>query len=152
MLRNPDLWTGLVLAVIGAGFLTASFDIRITEAGLIGPRFVPQVVCGLVVASGLILALGRRTAGGESGPALPLRAALLIAIGLVNVWLVPRVGYAAATMLVAGSVFALFGQRDWRVIAGGAVVSGVAFHLLFIELMGVFMPAGRWFDLARMIG
>ena len=152
MPRNPDLWTGLILAIVGSGFLAASFDIRITEDGLIGPRFVPQVVCGLVVASGLILALGGGTVRGQRGPVVPWRAALLIGIGLANVWLIPRVGYAAATMLVSAATLTLFSRRDWRVVTGGAVMSGVAFHVLFIELMGVFMPHGRWFDLARMIG
>ena len=152
MLRNPDLWTGLIIAMVGAGLLAASFDIRITEVGLIGPRFVPQVVCVLIVAGGLILALRPSADGGDGGPAVPWRAALLIGIGLAHVWLVPRVGYATATVVVAGATFMLFGQRDWRVVSGGAVIAGFAFHFLFIELMGVFMPAGRWFDLARMIG
>ena len=63
MRRDGDLWAGLAVAFLGAALLALTFRIRLTEAGLVGPRFVPQVVAGLLVAGGLALALRPRSGG-----------------------------------------------------------------------------------------
>ncbi|QPH54623.1 tripartite tricarboxylate transporter TctB family protein [Pontivivens ytuae] len=151
MIRSADFWTGLCLAVVGAALLLLTYDIRLTEAGLIGPRFVPQAVCVLLIAGGLALAFGPTSPGGEAGPALPWRAAALVAVGIGHVVLTPLIGYLATSAAVAGAAVVLFGARDWRVILATMLALPLALHLIFIELMGVFMPRGRWFDLLALL-
>lgn len=151
-LRKADVLTGLAIALAGAGLLAATGQIRITEAGLIGPRFVPQIVCVLLILGGLWLALRPNGVAGESGSARPWRALILLAIGFAYAALVPLIGYLLATALAAGAGFALFGQRGWRQILIASVAAAAVFHIVFIEVLGLFMPRGRWLDLLNALG
>lgn len=155
MLARADVWSGFALALLGLGLFWLSQDIRVTEVGLIGPRFVPQVVSVLMVLGGLTLALSRgQGPSNEASPTsnpVPWRAACLIVIGLMHVFLTPLIGYLATSALVAATGLALFGVRDWRVLLAGTLALPLIVHMVFIELMGVFMPQGRWFDLLALL-
>lgn len=151
MVSRADTWAGLFLAILGTGLFWLTQDVRVTEAGLIGPRFVPQVVSVLLIAGGLALVFGKTESSASSvGPA-PLRAVGLILIGLAHVYLAPRIGYLATSALVAAATLALFGVRDWRVLLAATLALPLIMHVAFIELMGVFMPRGRWFDVLSLI-
>lgn len=152
MMTRRDTWTGLCIALLGLGLFWLSLDIRITEVGLIGPRFVPQVVSALLVLGGAALMFSGRTDEDQTDEQRPVLALGLIGIGLLHVFLTPRVGYLATSALVAGFTLALFGVRDWRVLGAGMLALPVVLHLVFLELMNVFMPRGRWFDLLNLLG
>jgi len=151
MVSRAETWAGLFLAILGTGLFWLTQDVRITEAGLIGPRFVPQVVSVLLVAGGLALVCGKTESSDSGvGPA-PLRAVSLILIGVAHVYLTPRIGYLATSALIAAATLTLFGVRDWRILLAGTLALPLIMHLAFIELMGVFMPRGRWFDVLSLI-
>lgn len=152
MMTRRDTWTGLCIALLGLGLFWLSLDIRITELGLIGPRFVPQAVSALLVLGGAALVFSGRTDEDQTDEQRPVLALGLIGIGLLHVFLTPRVGYLATSVLVAGFTLALFGVRDWRVLGAGMLALPVVLHLVFLELMNVFMPRGRWFDLLNLLG
>lgn len=151
MVSRADTWAGFFLAILGTGLFWLTQDVRITEAGLIGPRFVPQVVSALLVAGGLALVFGKTESRDSGVSPAPLRAVGLILIGLAHVYLTPRVGYLATSTLVAAATLTLFGVRDWRVLFAATLALPLVMHLAFIELMGVFMPRGRWFDVLSLI-
>ncbi|MBO6673728.1 MAG: tripartite tricarboxylate transporter TctB family protein [Rhizobiales bacterium] len=152
MMTRRDTWTGLCIALLGFGLFWLSLDIRITEIGLIGPRFVPQVVSVLLVLGGAALVFSGGSEEGEGDAQRPVLALGLIGIGLLHVVLTPRIGYLATSAFVAGFTLALFGVRDWRVLGAGMLALPVLLHLVFLELMNVFMPRGRWFDLLSLFG
>jgi hypothetical protein len=151
MVSRADTLAGLFLAILGTGLFWLTQDVRITEAGLIGPRFVPQVVSVLLFAGGLALVFGKAQSNDRSVGPTPLRAVGLILIGATHVYLTPRIGYLATSALIAASTLALFGVRDWRILLAGTLALPLIMHLAFIELMGVFMPRGRWFDVLSLI-
>ena len=152
MLYRADTWFGLALAAVGVGLFWLTQDIRITEVGLVGPRFVPQVVSVLLTVGGLALMISANGQSGDMKRNAPWRAAGLVVIGLAHVYLTPLIGYLATSALVAAATLALFGIRDWRVLAAGTLALPLIMHLTFIELMGVFMPRGRWFDVLALFG
>ncbi|WP_375573971.1 tripartite tricarboxylate transporter TctB family protein [Ahrensia marina] len=151
MVSRADTWAGLFLAILGIGLFWLTRDVRITEAGLIGPRFVPQVVSVLLAVGGLTLVFGNTESNDSGVSPAPLRAVSLILIGVAHVYLTPRIGYLATSALIAASTLALFGVRDWRILLAGTLALPLIMHLAFIELMGVFMPRGRWFDVLSLI-
>ncbi len=159
-LAMPDLWTGLVLIAVALALLIASFDIRVDEAGLVGPRAVPQAVCVLLLIAGAALSIASARRAGQvrapepsarAEPSIPWRALLLAALGLAFVPLFGAFGYLGATGLVTAATLALFGVRRSVVLVCTAAVAAVVWHLAFVELMDVFAPAGRVFDAARLL-
>ncbi|MEQ8658275.1 MAG: tripartite tricarboxylate transporter TctB family protein [Hyphomicrobiales bacterium] len=151
MISRADTWTGLFLAVLGFGLFWLTQGVRITEAGLIGPRFVPQVVSVLLVAGGLALIFSKAKNSDSNIGAASLRAVGLILIGIAHVYLTPRFGYLATSALVAAATLTLFGVRNWRVLLAATLALPLIMHVAFIESMGVFMPRGRWFDVLSLI-
>ncbi|MGP1396665.1 MAG: tripartite tricarboxylate transporter TctB family protein [Inquilinaceae bacterium] len=152
VLRSPDLWVGLTVAATGLFLLTATADIRVDEAGLVGPRLVPRIVCGAAIGLGLMLAVaamvgaGKRAArGGDT--ALPLRAAAVVGLGLLYVPLLGAFGYFIATVIAAAAIFRLFGTRRLVPLCLGALATAALWYLVFIRVMGVFDPPGWIFSI-----
>lgn len=146
-LRSPDLWTGIVLMLVGFLFLAGTAEIVLSEEGLIGPRFVPQIVSSLLVALGGALAWsGARSAVpvlGEAGPALPWRAAVVVLIGIFYVQAFMAVGYFLSTIFATAAALLLFGVRRPLSLMLGSILVAIVWYITFVRLMGVFDPPGR---------
>ena len=168
--RRADLWTGLAIAAAGATLFWLTLGIRETEEGIVGPRFVPQVVTALMALGGLALAAASRRGAAvpsvpkapdprpnaapdpsEAPPSAPLRAMVVPVLGLGYVALLPLVGYLAATFAAAWAALVLFGGRPRRTapIAAGLAL---ALHAAFALGMGLHLPRGRLLDLAALWG
>lgn len=65
---------------------------------------------------------------------------------LAYVWLVPRIGYLAATCLFASALAWRVGYRGWRALIGAAIF-GLAVVVAFKSVLGVNIPAGAVYDL-----
>ena len=150
---------GLAVAALGAAFAAAALFIGGAD-GAAGPRAVPLLAAATLVAAGAALAFGR------SGTASSIvsteeagvvdggdgrRAAMLLALAVLYVLAIERVGYLAATALAAPAAFALFGVRRPATLLAVAVVVPLALHALFFRLLGVFPPLGAWFDVLDVV-
>jgi putative tricarboxylic transport membrane protein len=155
----------LVLVGLGGYLLAATPDIRAAPGeGLLGPRFFPYLVGGLLLAVGAVLfgqvvvsgvRQGGRAAadsangsdeGGEdvdTSRGLDLRTvALLVAVLLAHVGLVERAGWPiAAGVLFGGSALVLGARRPLPLLACSVAVPAVA-YLVFTRGLGVALPAG----------
>ena len=160
MWRSADVWSGAALACLGAALFAATAWIDFDQSGLVGPRAVPRMVCGAMIALGLVLALGpvlragrpvavdaaMEESGDEGGHVW--RAAAVIALGLLYVPLLGAFGYLVSTALEAAAVLLLFGLRSPVRVVGGAVLVACLWYVAFVKLMGVFDPPGSVFSLS----
>lgn len=161
---RADLWAGLLIAVAGAILFAMTFNFAVTEEGLVGPRFAPRVIAALLVMGGLGLAVaaqpGRhrhadssapRASAEEEGSAAVLPTVLaLVVIGFAYAFAIRRVGYDISTFAAAAAVLTVFGVRDVLRVTAIAAGLTLTMHVLFLEVMGIFMPNGSWVDLSRL--
>ena len=121
------------------------------SANVVGPRAFPYAVGVLLVGAAVALAVS--LARGEHGHAEEgedvdaeartdwVTVAKLVASFAALVVLIEPLGWPiAATLLFAGTAWAL-GARVWRAVVVGAVLN-VLVHMLFVEVLGLFLPAG----------
>lgn len=155
MRSRPPAELGFPVALAGLGLFVLVDARRIVDpasSNTVGPRAFPYAVGALLlVAAGalaLSLARGERgTAdGGEDVDTAAgtdwLTVGKLSAAFLALVLLVEPLGWPiAATVLFAGTAWALGARPVWRPVLVGAVL-GLLTFLLFVRLLGLFMPAG----------
>ena len=116
----------------------------VTDAA--GPRALPLLAVGLLLAGALALALrpARTTGGGTSqagGILRPLGAALLLgAVPVLISWLGFMITAAGA---MAGLAMILGAPRSGAIVAGS--VTAVGLYLLFVYGLGVPLPVGSLF-------
>lgn len=121
------------------------------SANVLGPRAFPYAVGVLLIGASLALAVSLargRHGSAEEGEDVDARAPTdwvtvgkLVASFAALVLLVEPLGWPiAATLLFAGTAWAL-GARIWRAAVVGAVLN-VAVHVLFVQVLGLFLPAG----------
>lgn len=155
MRRLPPAELGFPVALTGLGVFVLVDARRIVDpasSNTVGPRAFPYAVgvLLLVAAAALVVSLarGRRGAaeGGEdvdTGAGTDwLTVGKLAAAFVALVLLVEPLGWpVAATVLFGGTAWALGARPVWRPLLVGAVL-GVLTYLLFVRLLGLFMPAG----------
>lgn len=141
-------FTGALL-LAGGGFVAAALLTPVDESAAFNSRALPLAVAfGIIACSAVRLALlsrslrGHRVHGVGGGGistrvVVPLSAAMVAYVALVQL-----LGYLAGTALVLIAVQWIFGTRDLRPILAVAVVVAVVADILFIGLLGVFMPDG----------
>lgn len=140
------------LLALGVFTLVETTSINVPgSANVVGPRAFPYAVGVLLI--GASVALGISLLRGQHGPAEEgedvdigaptdwVTVAKLVASFAALVLLVEPLGWPiAATLLFAGTAWAL-GARVLRAAAIGAVLN-VAIHVLFVQVLGLFLPAG----------
>ena len=152
---------GLALAALGIGGGVAALSIGGWGGGAWGARTVPLLASFTLVAGGAAIAFtpspspsaAAPPSAGEGEPVpgardgAELRVAWLLALAVMYVLAIERLGYLLATTLASPAAFALFGARRPGPLALAAVLVPLALHLVFFRVLGVFPPLGRWFDL-----
>ena len=148
-----DHLLGLLLVLIGlAGLvMTAQIPVR-TFTDDPGPRLFPYVGCGVLILSGLGIALagGRGTeGGGEGGPPLDaeawrrLGAMALALIGYaLALWVL---GFYPATLAMTVVFYAMIAGPERRSLIRGAVFSLIltaAVWAVFGKALNAFLPQG----------
>ena len=169
-----DLVAGAAAIVIGGGYLLMAVQIRASAlADSVGPGGFPKVLAVFMIGLGLVLCVqallaGRRDrANAPAATAFPptaadpdpepeserggidglLRAAGMLAIGIVYLLIVRTVGYvpAIAALIVAATLYG--GARlSWRVFAIG-VAGALLYWLVFVWLLGIPLPGGVLADI-----
>ena len=137
---------GIVGFVAGAGIETPD------SASDIGPRALPYIVSGLLVAvgAGLIVQLLRGVTGeAEEGEDIDpdvktdwLTVAKMAGAVVVHIFLIVPLGWpVAAAVLFVGAAWALGAKPLWRAAVVG-VVMALLLQFAFAGLLGVSLPAG----------
>ena len=146
---------GLGLAAVGAAAAAASLGIGSgSGAGSWGPRAVPLLAAGALVLAGLAESRTARpapAAGPAQGAGDERPAWALLAVAVLHVLLLGRVGFLLSTALTAPAVFWLFGVRGFVRLLVAAILLPLALHAVFFRFLGVFPPRGSWFDLLDLL-
>lgn len=138
---------GLIAAYFG-------FQIPAEADGDTGARIFPLIGSfSLILMGALELRKGLSEVDVAAvSPASNLAPVLgLLALSVAYLWLITYFGYLIGTAAAAALAMRLFGMRNplWLLVA--AVLCPAIYHLIFFELLGVFPPLGKWFDLLDVI-
>lgn len=137
-----------VLVIVDAATMATDF----TQRGPVGPQTVPFLVGGLLLVTAAALAVDVLRGGqgeAEGGEDIDLstppewRTVLLLAAAFIaNIALIDYVGFPiSGAVLFWGSAYAL-GSRYWVRDPLIAVALSVLTYLLFVQALGVSLPAG----------
>ncbi len=114
---NKDVLCGSLFIIVGAAGLYLGADYAIGTAFRMGPGYFPRVLCGLLVAIGLIIAIKGLVIGGEKPDGLHARPLILVTVAviafaaaIVNFGLLP----AALAVVFIGAV----GGPEFRIVEG----------------------------------
>lgn len=148
--------TGPAIAMLAMGVVAvaASFWIPLDYDGSMGARIFPLMSAGvLILLGGLLLWPVKADERAEVSPAgIPVGPLMLLALIVLYLWLIGKLGYLISTGFVTPVALWLFGIRRPAGLLFAAVAAPLTFHLIFFEALGVFPPYGAWFDLLDLIG
>lgn len=141
---------GVALILIGIGAAITALGISLDQYGRWGARYFP--LAGAVA----LIALGAAELRAASGPQLDRRhwpaIAGLLGLSVVYVWSISAFGYLLSTAIAAPLALWIFGVRSVMGLTAAAVLCPALYHLVFFEMLGVFPPLGRWFDVLDLMG
>jgi hypothetical protein len=120
----------------------------------IGPTFYPKILLGVTAFLGLALLVadltsGRRpdVAGRRRGWTAYRPAVVAFGVSILYAWLLPGIGYLAATsVFVAGLAWGL-GSPTLRRVPGNlllGLLTAAGTYLLFERYLQVFLPTAGW--------
>lgn len=157
-LLNRDVWIGIVMLLVAVVYWLEADKIRISPLdGPIGASGLPKSLAYALGALAIILIIrsvagalaARKAAPSDDVKEQPLdvqphlRALGLLVIGVGYLLLISWLGYiiTVAALLLAVSLYigAAFNLRTILI----AVIGGVFYHLLFVEFLGIPLPAGQ---------
>jgi len=157
-LINRDIWIGIVMLLVAVVYWLEADKIRISPLdGPIGASGLPKSLAYALGALAIILIIrsvvgalaARKAAPSDNVEEKPLdmqphlRALGILVIGVGYLLLVSWLGYiiTVAALLLAVSLYigAAFNLRTILI----AVIGGVFYHLLFVEFLGIPLPAGQ---------
>jgi hypothetical protein len=156
---NKDLLSGMVLVAVAGTYYAWSTQIAdSTLSDEIGAGGLPKVLAAILVILGLsliartLLSMRLRPAPAaenadeekDENAALP-RAIGFILFGAGYVFLLPFVGYIAATALLIGAIAIYEGAPRTWVVPTAAVGGGLLYWAIFVKLLGVNQPMGSLF-------
>lgn len=153
-MRLPDIWTGLVIAVLG-GFVAAHAQTFPVPAGAASPRLFPEILGGALLLGGLLVAGRALAAGRGAGWAAMLprvenwmrdprrvTAILFIPVAIVAYSLVaPAIGSLPVAVAIM-AIFALLSGGRPLASALIALIVSAAVIAFFVQIMGVPLPLG----------
>lgn len=150
-----ELLFALAVLVLGAIFFWQSMLITVEQGG-VNARTLPAIMSGAILLYGIarVIQLARRRPETreprrEEGRStilsvvLPLTAEMVIYVQLIHL-----VGYLLATFLIMLAVFWTFGLRKPLQMIILSAAAAVVLQMIFVKLLGLYMPAGRLVDLA----
>jgi putative tricarboxylic transport membrane protein len=151
---RAELGVALLLGVIGAVVLldAARLDVPYSQSDPVGPRTVPFIVAGLLVACAVGLAVNVMRGGhgeAEEGEDIDLTAPTewrvvlpLVAAFAANMLLIDVLGWViSGALLFFGSAWALGSRHPVRDLAISVALSLATFYGFYSGL-GILLPAG----------
>ncbi|MEM9440563.1 MAG: tripartite tricarboxylate transporter TctB family protein [Pseudomonadota bacterium] len=160
---NRDIWIGLVMFLVAVVYWFEADKIKISPLdGPIGASGLPKSLAYALGALAIILIvrsvigtlMAPKTASQEPASVTSmgdlirphLRAIGMLGIGVGYLLLVPWLGYTitiAALLLVVSLYIGADLTRRTLLIAA---IGGVAYYLLFVQFLGIPLPAGKVFQ------
>src|SRR4026209_934520 len=137
--NNKDIWSGLMLIVIGAAAILVARNYPFGTALRMGPGFFPVVLGGLLIVFGLaILAIGVRQGESMAG-SWSLRALIILPLSLVLFGLLMEyAGFVPAMMvLIVGSAAA---GREFKLLEALALAAGLTAFAVGLFIYGLGLP------------
>lgn len=135
---HPDLLTAALFVGLGALGLWSTSDLRAGTAAQMGSAYLPRVVCGLLIAIGLVVGLmGLRRPAQRLEPAQLRPLAVIVLSIVVFAFAATHLGFVVASLLlIGGSALAERGglRRETLWLALGLTAFGA---LVFIYGLGV---------------
>ncbi|WJH38685.1 tripartite tricarboxylate transporter TctB family protein (plasmid) [Aliirhizobium terrae] len=137
----PDILAGAVMIGLGALGLWAGRDLRFGSAAMMGAGFLPDVICGMLIAIGgyvLIKAFAKAYEPIGDSNIKPLL--ILVAAIAGFAFMSETLGFVVSTiwLLVIGSLADQ--ESRWREIAISTLLLTIFGALVFIYGLGVQMP------------
>jgi hypothetical protein len=169
-----DLGVAAVTIAVG-GFFT--YQVSLIESlaeDAIGPRMIPYFLSIAIVVLGVLIgasalyfnaseADGSRDlsveelAAREAGESFGFRnsdlakISAVVVMGFIYIGLFWALGYFISTLLSLALMLLVFGNRAPRTVLILAIAGALAYDYLFMGLMGLYDPAGEYFDLSRFL-
>ncbi|HSM03800.1 MAG TPA: tripartite tricarboxylate transporter TctB family protein [Longimicrobiales bacterium] len=137
-----DRWAGGALALLGlaVGLEASTFEVAfLTDP--VGPKALPYLAAGLLVATGAWLALrpGSDPDWPPRRPALRMAGAVAALLGYAA--LLAPMGFVTATSAAVAALSVLFGAPVRKAVAAAVVVSLVLW-VGFVQVLGLPLPLG----------
>ena len=142
---------GVALVLVGASAMLTSMGIALDQYGRWGARLFPLAGSLALILLGVAELRNAPGAGVVERRHVPAIAALVV-LSVGYVWAISAVGYLIATAVAAPMALVIFGVRRPLGLTVAAVLCPMAYHVVFFEILGVFPPLGRYFDLLDVIG
>ena len=145
---NKDLISGVVLAAFGLYVAIESSRFSYLSEEGPGPGFLPFWLGIAILGFSLCLILinqrrplAKTTAGAQSWSAESRALSGWLAL-MGAIFLAPLLGFTVSLMLLAVFIIAGMERRSLRSAVMVALGLGAGFHLVFVILLGVSLPAG----------
>lgn len=139
--NRPDILAGAVMIGLGALGLWAGRDLQFGTPAMMGPGFLPDVICGILITLGLIVLVKAFGRGFEAIATTNIKP-LIILIGAIAgfAFLAEPFGFVVSTiwLIVIGSLADQ--ESQWREIAISTALLTIFGAGVFIYALGVQMP------------
>jgi len=142
---SGDLWSGLALALLGAGIVAQAWQWEYLGPDGPGPGFFPLWYgLAMLALSALLVVSNLRRAPRPNpvewsrvGRALCAWLALAVSVALFKV-----LGFVVSFALLTYFMVAVMYRKPPKTAALAALASGAGFHLVFDQLLGLSLPSG----------
>lgn len=137
----PDLLAGILMIGIGALGFWAGRDLTFGTPAMMGPGFLPSVMCGLLVAIGAFVLAKGFIKPSERLELVNIKPLAILVVAIAGfAFASETLGFVAATvwLLVVGSLADQ--ESRWKEIILSTIILTVAGGFVFIKGLGVQMP------------
>lgn len=137
----PDILAGALMIGLGALGLWAGRDLRFGSAAMMGPGFLPDVICGMLIAIGAYVLIKAFSKAYEPIGESNIKPLIILVIAIAGfAFMAETLGFVVSTiwLLVIGSLADQ--ESRWREIAISTLLLTVFGALVFIYGLGVQMP------------
>jgi putative tricarboxylic transport membrane protein len=139
-----DILGSLLLFLLGVGAIIGAVRLHVGSPTEPQPGFFPFLAgISLIVLSSIIFLQGRLGHGREKVAFGEVRRpALLLAVLIVLVAVLDRLGYVIGTFIASGLILRILNVRSWRVLIITSLGLSIGTYLLFDRLLGIDLPMG----------
>ncbi|MGI9479035.1 MAG: tripartite tricarboxylate transporter TctB family protein [Hyphomicrobiaceae bacterium] len=162
-----DLGVAAVTIALGLFFAYNVYKIETLSENAIGPAYFPAILSTLMIGLGVLVGASalffnstvqKVTGEAEDGDEKfgfrdsdITRVVLVVAMGFVYIALFYAFGYFIATFISLALMLLVFGNRNIGLILALSVIGALAYQYVFMGLMGLYDPAGLYFDQGRFL-